>query len=283
MTAPDVVREDLSDRSPLLLSKSALSTFDLCQHRSFFGIHDPRPYVINEDMAFGSAVDAAVEKVGEALRSGQTIDMARALAAAEYTAERDGIAVDLDEVEVAIVAFVAQVAPKFDWSYAAFQKSLRMTVDGLGECDGHPDVILGSGVYDVKTSKRAKPMDAAATSVELAFYGLLIEEYTGEKVGKVGYLTYVRTSKPYWQVLETDYTDEMRRWVREVALAYVRARNADAVLNGRALKEGKPATNWTFGGRPKFAALCDSCQYAPANGGACPIALRPQEVEGMAA
>jgi len=281
MTAPTVIREDLTRRSPLLLSKSALVAFDLCAPKSFYAIHDPRPFIVTPKMVFGSAVDAAIEKVGEFLRSGQDVAEDVALAAAGEVAERDEVDVDLDEVDAAVHAFLRDVAPRYDWAYSAFQRTLRMTVEGLGECDGHPDVILTSGCYDVKTAEKSKPANAAMTSVELAFYGLLIEQWTNEPVGKLGYWTWVRVAKPYWQIVETVYSDEMRRWVREVATAYVRSRNADAVLSAKALRDGTPVQNWTFNGRPKFNGLCDGCQWAPANGGSCPIAL--QQVELVAA
>ena len=258
-----VERPDLSSRT--MLSKSALVQYDLCPSKAWYSIHDPRPVEPNEKMTFGSAVDAGVEVIVKALGSGQEADPDRAMDAAAFIVERDGVEVDLEEVDHALRRFGPEVGPKFDWTGAQTQLSLTATIDGLGECNGHPDILLGSGVFDVKTAARAKTLP----SVELGFYALLVEAAFHTRVQTVGYITWVRSSRPYWQVITEPATDELLRWAHARAGSYVRAKSADATLN----TSGEP-TNYSFGGGPKFPGLCGDCPYNPANGGPCQIAYQ---------
>lgn len=261
-----VVRPDLSQRTAL--SKSALVQFDLCQTKSWFAIHDPKPFVPKPKVTFGSAVDAAVEVLISYARSGQTPDWVRAMNSADEVIIRDGLSADAvgyEEVGEAVHAFVRDVLPQFDWSYCRTQASITEDLDELGETNGHPDIILADNrVYDVKTAARAKDLP----SVELGLYALLVEAETGKPVPAVGYMTWVRTKMPRWQVIEAPVTDEMRRWAYEHAAAYVRARKADALLNAKAER----AANYSMTGGPKFDGLCGDCEWAPANGGPCLIA-----------
>jgi hypothetical protein len=275
-----VVREDLSRRTAL--SKSALQAFDLCATKHWYGIHEPRPFVTNEKVTFGSAVDAAVEVIVKLAASGQPVDLTRALDAAAFVIVRDGVDVDNGQVAVAIETFVSDVLPAHDWSRAVTQASITTVIDGLGESNGHPDLIMGDGsILDVKTSSRSKDVP----SVELGFYALLAEA-DGRTVPTVGYLNYVRLKTPYWhgytrnpktgetmgERLVVPVDDELRRWAYENAAAYVRARKADAVLNGKATKAG----NYSMTGGPKFDGLCADCPYNPALGGPCAIVRREQ-------
>lgn len=265
-----VVRDDLSKRTAL--SKSALSTYDMCQQQAFFDLYERRPLIMSERIAFGSCVDAAVEQIIVFLRSGQTVEMARVMAAVDEVIAREDVGVDRDEVERAAEQFVIQVASKydFDFAFARTQASIDISLDDLGDGNGHPDVILRSNdVYDVKTAKRAKPEEP---TLELGWYALLVETETGKPVETVGYWTWVRVARPYWQIVSFPVTDELRRWTRERAGAYVRARKANEVLNRKA----ETPRNFAFGGGPRFASLCADCQYAPANGGPCALAFREE-------
>lgn len=271
MTAePLVVREDLSRRT--VLSKSILTTFDLCQQQAYFDIHERRPLIPHERITFGSAVDAAVEQIVMALRAGIPVPMRTVLAAAEEVMLRDDVGVDIDEVERAAERFLVEVAGKYDWSFCRTQPSIEVTFDDLGDAGGHPDLILRPNlVRDVKTAKKSKPDEP---TIELGWYALLVEQETMEPVPSVGYFTWVRTARPFWQILEFPVTDELRRWTRERAGGYVRARKADEVLNRKATV----ARNYSFPGGPRFSSLCDGCQYAPANGGPCLVAWRGEEI-----
>jgi hypothetical protein len=261
-----VVREDLSQRT--VLSKSALTTFDMCQQQAWWDIHDRRPLVPNERITFGSAVDAAVEQVATMLRDAGKVDMTQVMAAAQECVTRDETDVNLDEVEKAAERFVVEIAGKRDWKGSATQPNIVVDLPDLGPISTHPDIVYGDNrVDDVKTSKRSKVDEP---TFELGFYAVAVEAFTDRPVPSVGYLTWVRVTRPYWQELSFPVTDELRRWTRERAGAYVRAKKADEVLNRKA----EVAKNYSFPGGPAFSSLCEGCQYAPANGGECAIAYR---------
>jgi hypothetical protein len=263
-----VVRDDLSNRTAL--SKSVLTAFELCETKSWWQLHDPRPFVPNEKVVFGSAVDAGVEVIVKYLSAGQVPHLLRATEAAAFVIERDDVAVDIVEVSHALAGFAADVAPKFYWPLSVTQSSITAELDGLGECNGHPDIVFGTGtIFDVKTSSRAKEVP----SLELGFYALLREAETGIPVPSVGYFNWVRLKRPYWQIAEAPVTDELRRWSYEKAAAYVRARKADTLINA---KTAAPQ-NYSFPGSAKFAALCGDCVYNPALGGPCRVALQAEE------
>lgn len=266
-------RPDLSQRTAL--SKSLLGTFDLCQTKTWLSLHDPRPFVPNEKVTFGSAVDAGVEVMVKFLASDQPIQHGRAYAAAAEIIERDGVELVFSDVQRAIEDFAIHVAPKYDWHLAVTQTHLSATFDGLGECDGHPDIIFGdNAIFDVKTSGRAKEVP----SLELGFYALLAEEVDPtRKVPRVGYMNWIRAKRPFWQVIETPVTDELRRWAYEKSAAYIRARKADLALN-----RNGTAANYTMTGGPRFAGLCSDCPYNPALGGPCLIALQGETDDNAA-
>lgn len=264
-----VVRDDLSRRN--VLSKSALTTFDMCQQQSWFDLHERRPLIPNERLTFGSAVDAAVEQIVVMLRSGNPIQMPRVMAAVDEVIARDDVAVERDEVERAAEMFVPQVAAHYDWAYCRTQPSIDITLPDLGDINTHPDLILaGNLVRDVKTGMKAKPDEP---TLELGFYGLCVEAETREPVPTVGYFSWIRVARPYWQIREFLFTDELRRWTRERAGGYVRAKKADEVLN----RKTPSPRNYSFPGGPKFPSLCADCAYAPANGGPCQMAYRGTE------
>lgn len=259
------VREDLSTRTAL--SKSALTVADLCAHKAWHEIHHRRAIIPNPDMTFGSAVDAAVEQLLMASRAGLPRETVRPLEAAAEIIERNGIEIPMPEVEAAITAFERDILPAHDWTHCGLQVHLSTVMEGWGEVDGHPDIVLASGaIWDVKTSRRKK--DTART-VELGFYALVREATTGEPVPEVGYLAWIRNVRPYWQTIATPVTDDLRAWTRERVDAYVRAKRADALLNRAATEP----TNWTFPGGPRSGGLCRICQYSPIYGGPCRIAV----------
>ena len=258
-----VVREDLSKRTEL--SKSQLTTAEYCATAAWFGIHDRRPMLPSERLTFGSAIDAACEQMVSAASRGLNPD-GKAMQAALEVAARDGVDLDWDEVNAAINGFRDQVMPTIDWTDAVVQPTVRADIPGLGPCSGHPDIILADGtVLDVKTGKKHK--DAFGT--ELGFYALLVEA-SGLAVPRVGYLTWLRFAKPFWEPAVIDTTDELRRYAMARALAFARARDLDAHVN-----EGESMpVNYTLTGGPKGPGQCATCEYSPANGGPCEIAIR---------
>lgn len=264
-----VTRPDLTARTAL--SKSTLVGFDMCATRSWFDLHERRPLMPMEKITFGSALDAAVEQIVKAVRAGMSASEARPLEAAEEVAARDGVEIDITEIDRACTAFLRDVLPRFEWELCSLQATLHEDLDGIGETDGHPDIrFADNAIFDVKSSARAKPSDAASTSVELGLYALLVEAETGLPCPRVGYLTWCRTSKPYWQILEAPVTDEMRRRTREVARAYVRAKAADELLN----RGQTSPINFSMTSGPKNLGLCGTCAYSPANGGPCVLAVQ---------
>jgi hypothetical protein len=267
-----VTRPDLSARTAL--SKSALTGFDLCQTKAWLSIHHPIPFVPNEKVTFGSAVDAAVEQLLVSARAGIPIERDRALAAATEVILRDNVEVSFDEIERAVDRFTTEIVPLFDWGFARLQPSITAQLPDLGETNGHPDIVLRDNrVLDVKTAGKAKDGEPSA---ELGLYALLVEEETGTPVPSVGYLTWVRLKKPYWQVTERPVDAEYRRWAYEQAAAFVRAKNADDRWNaGRS-----EPINVSMNGGPKFRGLCSDCQYNPANGGPCGLAYQAPVDEG---
>jgi CRISPR/Cas system-associated exonuclease Cas4 (RecB family) len=274
-----VVRPDLSERTGL--SKSLFTSFEWCQQASWFSKWARLPFVPNPAMTFGSAVDAGVEAIITYLRMGQEPDMDRAMAAAEEGRARNEVEIDMAEVRVALEAFFhgeagrkePPVAEQWDWAYARLQAHVHVTLDGIGEIDGHPDIILPHvGVLDIKTSTRSKE---TAKTVELGTYALMVEEETGEEIPEVGYLTYVRLVKPVWQTVVVCVDDDFREWTRQRWGGFVRANNADDLLNRRRTELDLPPENYSFPGGPVNGKRCRTCQYNPSvgAGGRCQMAV----------
>lgn len=258
----------LDSRDPReFLSKSFLTGLDWCGWAQWWSIHEPRPFIRDEGIVFGSAVDAGTQAIITMKRAGDTVDMDRALTPAAAILNETDIPVDALAVQVAIEQFVRL---PFDWTFAKVQHHIRLEVPGLGMVDAHPDIILRDGsVYDVKTSKRSKAADAAEKSYrELGFYALLRQYETGETPPHVGYITWVRSQKPYWQVVEAPVTDRMLRVAYLTAQGVARALQADQMLN-EGLAE---PVNAVFTSGPAWPGKCATCPYAPYNGGRCEIA-----------
>jgi hypothetical protein len=258
-------RPDLSLRTGL--SKSVLTTFEWCQTEAWWKLHDPRPFIPNEAVVFGSAVDRGVEVYITAARAGITADDVnlheRADVAAFDKVYEDEIEVAPEALQHALRSFHRDMIPAFDWTGVRTQAAINLPIDGLGECDGHPDVILATNaVWDVKTGS---PKQTART-LELGFYALLVEAEAGQTVPEVGYIFYNRKlQRPKWGVVREPVTDELRRWAYEGAAAYVRAKKADEALNAKAATP----QNYSFPGGPAWAGKCAGCEYNPANGGPC--------------
>lgn len=248
-----VTRPDLSKRTAL--SKSEISTGTWCELNGHYQRTIARPWTVTPEMTFGSALDAAVEIAVVALRSGQTVPIDRCLAAASEVALRDDAPIDLDEIEKAIEQFVIAVAPAYDWSTAKTQHTIRVEIDGLGECEGHPDLILGDLILDVKSAGRAKNEDDIYFGSELGFYALLRQRETGDPVRHVGYLTWIRTKRPMWQPLVVPVTDDL------LAEGMTRARRQ---LHLRKLSDtvaAKGADPTLYFAGPKFDKKCVTCPY----------------------
>lgn len=249
-------RPDLSERT--VLSKSAVTGWDLCPTKAGFEMTARRPLIPNEKISFGSALDAATEAVIVATGKGWTDELIgnAAMNAIGFVQERDGIEIDVDQLYRAVDGFRAEIMPRFDWSSVETQPEIVADIPGLGEVQGHPDIVLGNAVWDVKSSRYKKDIP----SVELGLYAILLEEARGIEVTTAGYLTWVRSGRGRWEVQPWQITSEARRWTWARVNQYARA-----VETG------------SFFGAPKFPGLCADCQYAPANGGPCEIAWNGEE------
>lgn len=269
MTA--ATQDALVNRDPReYLSKSFMGTVEFCGWEAWHALHHPRPFLVTEKVAFGRAVDAGVMILIDAARAGMVPELDRALAAAAESVLEADIEVDFGGIAHAIEAWLGQVHPEHDWAYSATQHHIRLELPGIGAVDAHPDIILrDQSIFDLKTSSRAKPADAARTAYrELGFYALLREAEKGQRPPRVGYITWVRSQRPYWQTLETPVTDEMLRkaWLNAATVA--RAIAADDLLNDGA----EAPANYTFLNGPAWAGKCATCTYSPANGGPCEMA-----------
>ena len=264
----DLARRDARER----LSKSFMNT--ACGEKAWLSIYRPRPWVAPEKVTFGTAVDAGCSAYIAMARIGDpsAIDLEVAYLAAHDAVKDEPNRPDMGEVQDAIDAFTAL---PFDWAFCrigaqagtAKAYTMRLELEGVPipvEC--HPDVVLKDhSIWDIKTSNRAKPENAAETSdTELSFYGICYEAFEGVTVPEVGYLTWTRTKAPRWQMVSADFTDDMRR------RAYASARRWAA-----AIKASSDDFNpFVFG--PKWG--CDDCQYHPALGGECELAQPLREV-----
>ena len=251
------------------LSKSYLTLADMCETKAGYSRTLGWAPIPNPRMTFGSAVDAAVEQIIAAVRAGAPIGLIPRQAAAEV-ADRDEQPIDLDEIDLAVAGFETVVLPKFDWSWASLQPHLSVPTAEWGLLDGHPDILLHAedgtptAVLDVKTAQRAK-LESDVRSVELGFYALLVQADSGATPGTVGYLTWVRVKRPYWQVLTATVDDDL--------LAHTTALVDRRAAQLRLAESLGPEAPVMVGG-PRWRGLCESCEYAPWQGGPCPIARR---------
>lgn len=285
MTA--VIREDLSKRDPReRISKSFVSSADICGQKAWLSIHHPMPWTPPEKVTFGSAVDAGVEVIVKALAQGETvheetIDFAWEVGLRRVETEEN--TPEPNAVREAIRSFAAwSVVHEVVWPGSVTQPHLRLELPGIGEVDAHPDILLPQGfedprvgtIVDIKTAARPKPANAAATSyTELGLYALLVlASGAGERPMSVAYWTYVRTQKPYWQEVVAPVTDHLLTVARNRVAAVARAIEADAILND-GVSEPR---NSVFVNGPRYG--CGDCVYHPAAGGPCDIAEQAEEV-----
>lgn len=255
---------DLDRRTAL--SKSELTTAELCQWKAWHHRHYYRPLPDKEEVIFGRAVDVGVTELIEQMRAyGRIEDAHWPMQAAMQEIANHNLRMDLDAVSDALIAFRDDVLPKFDWAYCATQYHISAEIEGWGPVDGHPDIILHSGVIlDVKTGSRAKTHEDVLNSTELGFYALIREAETGMLPPAVGYLSWPRGLKsPRWAVVIERVTADMLERTRARVDAYVRARDMDTHL----LIGGGAPVNVTLTAGPRFAGLCSGCQYADI----CPV------------
>lgn len=268
--------DELSRRDPRqYLSKSFLVGADLCGRRAWLDLNDPRPFRMNEAVAFGKAVDIGVQMLVGMTNAGLTLQDGWGRIEEEVLRmigenPTDPV-VEEEEVFHALASFWDEVVGTdlLDLRSAKVQHHVRLPIEEIGMIDAHPDLVLRDGtIIDIKTSAKAKAPDAAALAyAELGFYAMVAEEETGIRPPRVGYLTWVRSSRPTWQLVTAPVTESMVTIARELSATTARAIYQDGELNAGA----KVRRNYTFPGGPKFTGLCRSCSHNPANGGRCTI------------
>jgi hypothetical protein len=67
--------------------------------------------------------------------------------------------------------------------------------------------------------------------------------------------------------------DGFREWTRARWGGFVRANNTDDLLNRKRTEMGLPPLNFSFPGGPLNGKRCRTCEYSPALGGRCDMAV----------
>lgn len=248
-----VERPDLSRRTAL--SKSEISTGEWCGIQGYYSRAEPRPWNVTPEMKFGSCLDAAVEIAVKALRADQPIPVATCLAAATEVAQREELDVDLNEIEDAIHQFGVVIAPRYKWETALSQHTIRVEIDGLGACEGHPDFILGDLIKDVKAKGKSVSNNDIWFGSELPFYALIRERETGEPVKHIGYWVWLRQVSPKWQ----DITVEVNADVLAEGMARARRQLHLRRLIDTVKERGADPAEFFVG--PKFDSKCLDCAW----------------------
>ena len=245
------------------ISKSTIVATNLCARKGWYGetIRDsdgrrlsvPMP----ERVLFGTALDEAIQLVIWNAREGVVIDAALideaiqeglgAMASRPGAEECDPVAIEF-ELVIAVEMFVRDILPTLSLKYLRLQgddgESLRH-----GEFIGTPDIlILGDepAIWDVKSSARSKAA-RDLWSPEMSHYAALYESIYGSKP-LLGYLTWVRTKTPKWQVLSMQSTE------LHIALATAHRAATKAAINTP-----------TVDALPFNTALCGSCEWKVAH------------------
>ena len=241
------------------ISKSTIVATNLCARKGWYGetIRDsdgrrlsvPMP----ERVLFGTALDEAIQLVIWNAREGQVIDTQLideaiqeglgAMASRPGAEECDPVAIEF-ELVIAVETFVRDILPTLSLKYLRLQgddgESLRH-----GEFIGTPDIlILGDepAIWDVKSSARSKAA-RDLWSPEMSHYAALYEGIYGSKP-LLGYLTWVRTKAPKWQVVSMQSTE------LHIALATAHRAATKAAI-----------TTPTVDALPFNTALCGSCEW----------------------
>jgi hypothetical protein len=260
------------------ISKSLITSTALCGRKGWYAEHvrlpdgSRVPIIAPERMLFGSALDEAILFITYSIREGQrwTVGDAVATGMAAVLGKPHDPNIDMAVFETqlrnAITIFQVDVLndlgdggkPILDFRGAYLQglngESLKIG-EGPEALIGTPDFIL-SGEYresgrplilDLKASARAKsPKDLR--SAELSFYAWLWMIHTRGEVPDVGYLTYVRSARPRYQILIGKADNGMLLLAEE----YVRAT--------RAIVRAPDVINLPF--RTDF---CGSCEWRKPN------------------
>lgn len=247
------------------ISKSTIVATSLCARKGWFGEHVrdaegrrlsvPMP----ERVLFGTALDEATSLYLFSIREGQKGDLALIEEAVEEglaaMASRPG-AEDLDAVAIGTELWGAMEGFRLEIVQGLLQPLYGERLDGLklqgndgeslrhGEFIGTPDIlVLGEkpAIWDVKSSTRSKG-ERDLWSPEMAHYVALYMGLFGE-LPLIGYLTWVRTKSPKWQVISRQST------TLHLGLAQAH-RSATKAILGASVES-----------LPFSTSLCGSCEW----------------------
>lgn len=226
------------------ISKSLITSTALCNRKGWFSEHvrmadgSRVPLIAPERVAFGAALDEAILFIAQSIRDDGrwTLGDAHALGvkAALARPHEDGIDWEkfADDLTIALELFAYDVlgmpngTPLIDFRMSLLQgldgESIRVRTGTYGDVVGTPDFIIAAEtrpngrdlVLDLKSSARMKS-EKDLRSAEMSFYAYLYAQKWGGDLPSVGYLTYVRTKTPKFQILVGDATGEHLRIAEE--------------------------------------------------------------------
>lgn len=210
------------------ISKSAIVATSLCARKGWFGeqVRDSEGRRLSvpmpERVLFGTALDEATSLFLWNIREGHPANLALIEEAVEEglaaMASRPG-AEDLDAMAIGTELWGAMELFRLEIVQGLLQPLYGERLDGLklqgndgeslrhGEFIGTPDIlVLGEkpAIWDVKSSPRSKT-ERDLWSPEMAHYASLFMGLYGD-LPLIGYLTWVRTKSPKWQVLSRQST-----------------------------------------------------------------------------
>jgi hypothetical protein len=255
------------------ISKSLITSTALCGRKGWFSEHvrlpdgSRVPWILPERVAFGAALDEAVLSIAFAERTNTSWNpyevLADGMGAVRGKKTEPGI--DWlkfeDDLKIAIDLFVFDVlrhgsseAPLVDFHGSKLQgldgESLR-----VGDLIGTPDFILSGDtrpngrtlILDLKASSRSKS-EKDLRSAELSYYAWLWAAYTKGDLPDVGYLTYVRKTKPTYQLLTGSVTSA------QLLLAEEYVKTTRSIMSAGAQEDVAFSTNF-----------CGSCEWRKPN------------------
>lgn len=255
------------------ISKSLITSTALCGRKGWFSEHvrlpdgSRVPWIIPERVAFGAALDEAVLSIAFAEREGSSWNpyevLADGMGAVRGKKTEPGI--DWikfeDDLKVAIDLFVFDVLrlATSDDPLVNFKGAYLQGLDGeslrVGDLIGTPDFILSGNtrpnkrtlILDLKASSRSKS-EKDLRSAELSYYAWLWAAHTQGDLPDVGYLTYVRKTKPAYQLLTGSVTSA------QLLLAEEYVKTTRSIMGARAQEDVAFSTNF-----------CGSCEWRKPN------------------
>lgn len=228
------------------ISKSLITATALCNRKGWFAEKirtadgGRLPLIAPERVAFGAALDEAILEIVVAIREGAPWNMEAVHHLGMTAAQTRPHKADIDwekfkgELRVALELFRSDILrddglgdpPLIDFRGALVQgingDSIRVITEAFGEVIGTPDFIISGRtrangrdlVLDLKSGARAKS-ERDLRGAEMAFYAYLYAQKWGGDMPDVGYLTFIRTKAPRFQILTGSATADHLRLAEE--------------------------------------------------------------------